>query len=73
VPIALAQPPQPLNFKDRMDAALIMDPFLGAHRPRQQMGRDDQDASGENRQLNKKSLELHHEEKECVAHGDPLR
>ena len=50
-----------------------MDPLFGAHRPRQQMGINDQDASRKDRQLDKKSLELNHEEKERGIDGHSHR
>ena len=73
VSVAMAQPPQPQHPQDRVDAPWGMDPLFGAHRPRQQMGINDQDASRKDRQLDKKSLELNHEEKERGIDGHSHR
>jgi hypothetical protein len=67
--LAMAQPPQSQHSQDIVDAARGVDPFFGAHCPRQQMGLDDEDASGADGQFYKKSLELHYEEEERGTDG----
>ena len=49
-----------------------MDSISGSHRPRKQMGRNDQDATRQNRQFHKEPLEFHHEEKERRDDGTTL-
>lgn len=73
VPVAVAQPPEPQHPEGRVDAPRGVGAVPGAHRPRQQVGRDDQDAARPHRQLHQKPLELHHEEKERRTHGPAHR
>lgn len=45
MPLAVAQPPEPLHPEGGMDATRGVDPLPGAHRTREQVGWDDQDAT----------------------------
>ena len=73
MPLKMAQSLESKHLEDRVDAALIMDSFLSSYSSWQQVGIDDKNASRQNGQFNKKSLELNNEKEKHRVDVDPFR